>query len=94
MNFDVIIDHFAAAILQRIQGGDDLVELPGPLEPLAAQRLRKSGELPARKVGRKWFCRRSDLLALIPARMPANVVTQADSDEVAYAKLRVENRRR
>jgi hypothetical protein len=44
---------------------DDLVTFPFGLEPNAARRLIKSGELRARKIGRRWYTKRSDLLALI-----------------------------
>lgn len=46
---------------------DDLVRRPGPLEANAWDRLVASGELPARKLGRTYYARRSDLLALVPA---------------------------
>jgi|HubBroStandDraft_5_1064220.scaffolds.fasta_scaffold586471_2 hypothetical protein len=44
---------------------DDLVAFPFSLEKNAARQLIASGELPARKLGRRWYCKRSDLLALI-----------------------------
>lgn len=49
---------------------DDLVVYPFGLEENAARRLIKSGELRARKLGRRWYCKRSDLLALIDAAPP------------------------
>ena len=44
---------------------DDLVAFPFGLEVNAARALIRSGELRARKIGRRWYCKRSDLLALI-----------------------------
>jgi hypothetical protein len=44
---------------------DELVRLPGPLERAAADRLVRDGLLPAVKIGRHKYSRRSDLLALV-----------------------------
>lgn len=45
--------------------GDELVPRPGPLEEAAWDRLVKAGTLPAAKIGRRWYARRSDILALV-----------------------------
>ncbi len=85
---DLMADQLAAAVLQRVSVGDDLVELPGPFERQACEKLRTSGELPARKIGRKWFARKSDLLALIPAkgqRVEREPAAANDAEE--YARL-------
>lgn len=44
---------------------DGLVAFPFDLEANAARSLIKSGELRARKIGRKFYAKRSDVLALI-----------------------------
>jgi hypothetical protein len=46
---------------------DDLVCFPFGLEDNAARTLIKRGELRARKIGRRWYAKRSDVLALIDA---------------------------
>jgi hypothetical protein len=50
---------------------DDLVPFPFGLEQNAARRLIASGELRARKIGRRWYARRSDVLGLIDNAPPA-----------------------
>lgn len=52
---------------------DELIPFPFNLEANAARSLIKSGELRARKIGRKWYAKRSDVLGLIdnaPAVVP------------------------
>jgi hypothetical protein len=44
---------------------DDLIPFPFNLEANAARTLIRSGELRARKIGRRWYAKRSDVLALI-----------------------------
>lgn len=46
---------------------DDLVSFPFGLEEAAARGLIKRGELRARKIGRRWYAKRSDVLGLIDA---------------------------
>jgi hypothetical protein len=49
-----------------IEPTEDLICLrDSGIEAAALRRLIKSGELPARKLGRKWFALRSDLAKLI-----------------------------
>jgi hypothetical protein len=92
---DAFAEQFAALVLQHVKTGDDLVELPGPFEASAAERLRKSGELPARKVGRRWYARKSDMLALIPAKgQPVELEPAADNDAEEYARLVARKRAR
>jgi hypothetical protein len=50
---------------------DDLVPFPFGLEKNAARGVVKSGELRARKIGRRWYARRSDVLRLIDNAPPA-----------------------
>lgn len=51
--------------------GDEVVPLDTcGLERAAARRLVETGELPARKVGRRWMVRRADVAALILAAPP------------------------
>lgn len=83
---DVLADELAAKVLQRIDAGDDLVMLPGPFEAAACDKLRVSGELPARKIGRRWYARRSDLLALIPRKAKPIDVPVRETDEQAFAR--------
>jgi len=44
---------------------DELVPFPFGLEAEAARRLMRSGDLPHAKLGRKWYAKRSDVLALV-----------------------------
>jgi hypothetical protein len=44
---------------------DDLLLFPFGLERNAARRLIHRGDLKARKIGRRWYAKRSDVLALI-----------------------------
>ncbi len=44
---------------------DELMEFPFGLEAEAARRLMRSGDLPHAKLGRKWYAKRSDVLALV-----------------------------
>lgn len=60
---------------------DELVSFPFGLEENAARGLIRRGELPARKIGRRWYARRSDLLGLID-RAPASVAAQASGDSL------------
>ncbi len=48
-----------------IAAPDVLDRLPGPLERAAADRLVRDGVLRAAKIGRHWYARRSDILALV-----------------------------
>ena len=49
---------------------DDLVPFPFGLEANAARALIKSGELKARKIGRRWYAKRSSVIALIDNAPP------------------------
>ncbi len=49
---------------------DDLVAFPFGLEENAARGLIKRGELRARKIGRRWYAKRSDVLGLIDRAPP------------------------
>jgi Helix-turn-helix domain len=67
---------------------DALIPFPFGLEKNAARRLIASGELRARKLGRRWFARRSDVLALVDAAPAAPAATgggdvQADLAAIA-----------
>ncbi len=59
--------------LELAQAGppDSLVEYPFKLELKAARALVKSGRLPCVRLGRRRYCRNSDLLALVTAEAPA-----------------------
>jgi hypothetical protein len=90
--FDVFVRDLSAAVIREVAGGDDIIEHPGPFEAQACENLRKSGELPSRKIGRKWFSRKSDFLALIPAK---GTVAPADApDSVAFDAIRTALRRK
>jgi len=56
---------------------DDLVARPGPLEVKAWDRLVAQGKLPATKLGRREYTRRSFLLALIDQELS----TKRSTDE-------------
>ena len=59
---------------------DDLVPFPFGLEKNAARRLIKTGELRARKLGRRYYAKRSDLLALIDAAPPVAPARASGTD--------------
>jgi hypothetical protein len=68
---------------------DDLVEFPFSLERSTANRLIKSGELRARKLGRKWYAKRSEVLGLIdkaPRMTPARTGASLRDDLAAIAE--------
>jgi hypothetical protein len=70
---------------------DDLVAFPFGLEVNAARQLVKSGELRARKLGRRWYCKRTDLLALIdnaPHVPPAKASGASLRDDLAVIAAR------
>lgn len=90
---DLLADELAAKVLQRIDAGDDLVMLPGPFGQAACEKLRASGELPARKIGHKWFARKSDLLALIPRKAEPKVPALDETDADVFARARAKGRR-
>jgi hypothetical protein len=58
-----------------LQPADLLVAFPFGLEKNAARGLIKRGELPARKLGRRWYAKRSDVLGLIDSA-PAHAQVQ------------------
>ena len=69
---EVIVDvPFGATIVLRQVGAapaaaDELVELSeSGLEKKARDALRADGTLPAVKIGRRWYCKRSALVALV-----------------------------
>jgi hypothetical protein len=68
---------------------DDLVAFPFGLEENAARGLIKSGELKARKLGRRWYAKRSDVLGLIdnapkvPRAKASGVELRDDLDRIA-----------
>jgi len=49
---------------------DDLLCFPFGLEHNAARPLIKTGEVRARKIGRRWYAKRSDVLALVDHAPP------------------------
>lgn len=58
---------------------DDLVARRGPLETKAWDRLVASGKLPATKIGRREYTRRSLLLALVGA--PTSAAEQPSTND-------------
>jgi hypothetical protein len=73
---------------------DDLVEFPFSLERSTATRLIKAGELPARKLGRKWYAKRSDVLGLIdkaPRAKPARASGESLRADLAAIADRTRN---
>lgn len=73
---------------------DELVAFPFGLDARTARALVRSGELPSRKLGRRLYARRSDLLALVPprragmARDLANGVRDLAADDPRTALVR------
>jgi len=65
---------------------DDLIRFPWGIEKNAARKLIQSGALRAVKLGRSWYCRRSDLLALVdsaPRVAPARASGQSLREDLA-----------
>lgn len=79
---------FASCNAGGLPPADDLVAFPWGLERNAARHLIATGELRARKIGRKWYARRSDVLRLIdaapspPKRAPGGSLDE-DLDAIA-----------
>ena len=74
---------------------DDLIAFPFGLEVNAARSLIKSGELPARKIGRRWYAKRSAVLALIdnaPHVPPAKASGASLRDDLAVIAARTRTR--
>jgi hypothetical protein len=69
---------------------DQLVPFPFKLEANAAKKLVASGTLKAAKIGRRWYARNSDVLALVDVlakpRAVAPLPAQSYADLVAQAK--------
>lgn len=65
-----LVSQVADAIAERVNAPDALVVLPDVLEQAACMRLVREGALPACKIGRKWYARRSDVLALVEKLRP------------------------
>ena len=75
-----------------VEEADALVALAdAPLERRTMRRLVESGELPAVRVGRRRYCRRSDLLRLVDRRRPA--ASEPDDAVGALDELREMGRR-
>ena len=77
-----LADLLAERLAPLIGTPDELVPIDGcGLEKRTAMRLIRTGELPGRKIGRRWYTRRSDLLRLVdePQDEPASdVISLAD----------------
>lgn len=68
---------------------DELVCFPFGLEVSSARALVASGELPARKLGRKYYAKRSAVLALVDAAPKvANDAREDAEDEVLSSLAR------
>ena len=70
---------------------DELLAFPFGLEPRAARALVRAGTLPAAKIGRRTYARRSDVLALVDklAKKPAKAEPTSNYAElVASARGR------
>ncbi len=85
-----IVREEVARALGELRALDELVRLPGPLERAAAKKLVRSGKLKVVRVGRSWYAKNSDLLALVDQAPPAPVVIDFD----ARAQLRAAAERR
>jgi hypothetical protein len=67
-------------------GGDELLAYPFGLERRAAGALVRQGALTTRKIGRKLYARRSDVVALVAASpAPATAPTAAPANDAASA---------
>lgn len=71
---------------------DELVAFPFGLDAKTARGLVRRGELPSRKLGRKLYARRSDVLALVPPKaamavdLAKSVRSMADGPRAALAR--------
>ena len=75
----------------RAEAPDELLAFPFGLEPHAARALVRAGTLPAAKIGRRTYARRSDVLALVDklAKKPAKAEPTSNYAElVASARGR------
>ena len=82
----------AATCNTGVQPADELVKFPWGLERNAARALIASGELRARKIGRCWYARRSDVLALITnAPKPAKASGASIPQDLAAIAERTRN---
>lgn len=75
---DGLLKDLAREVASLVGSGDCLVELPGPLERKACTRLVRDGTLPAAKIGRVWYAKQSDLLALVDKLRPVAKPTRVD----------------
>ncbi len=75
---------------------DELLPHPFGLEPATAMALSRSDKLRTIKLGRRVYCRRSDLLALVDApaaERPERTAATPASPEEAYAGMVARARR-
>ncbi len=87
----------AEAARGDVEAGEDALVPLGDagLERAAARRLVASGELPARKIGRRWMVRRGDLARLVAARPAAPPAAEAPATYAAIvASVTGKGRRR
>ena len=67
---------------------DELVAYPFGLEREAARRLMRDGHLPAARIGRRVYARRSDVLALVERLAATTPATPAPTEpRAAYLAL-------
>ncbi len=88
--------HDAAGLTIRVEAvrlmpPDELLTFPFGLERAAARDVVRSGKLPAAKIGRRTYARRSDVLALVERAAPAKPEAAAED---AYACAVASARRR
>lgn len=90
------LDHAEPPIIVNVTRAapDELVAFPFGLEVAAARALVASGELAARKLGRKTYARRSAVLALVDAKPPKPPPAADEEDPLAALANRTRAGRR
>lgn len=73
---------------------DDLIARPGPLEVKAWDRLVAQGKLPATKLGRREYTRRSFLLALVDPEVGRSTKGDRSPSETSDARTQLIDRLR
>ena len=90
---DPLLDALISGVRDRLSA-DELVVFPFGLEANAARKLMASGELPTRKLGRKFYARRSRVLALVPdVQEPTPQTLETDTPEDVLSRMATRTRR-
>lgn len=83
----LLLDALADRILARMTtaSSDELVAFPFGVEERAARKLVRDGALPAARIGRRLYVKRSDLLALVERLATVRVTGDVGADYLKVA---------